>query len=110
MSSEFYAQPTFASGGIYRVYNSSRPQNGSGIFSSIASFLTPIGKRLISQIGRRAVTKVPQVLSGVVLDALRGKRIGEAMKNRSRDTVLEALSLKNSAPVKKLKQRGVKRS
>ena len=108
-SSEFYAQSTSASGGICGVYNSSRPQNGSGILSSIASFLTPIGKRLIGQIGRRAVSKVPQLLSGVALDALRGKRIGGAMKNRSRDAVLEALSVKQSAPVKKLKQRGVKR-
>ena len=110
MSVDFYSQPSFASGRPYRIYNSSRPQNGSGILSSIASFLAPIGKMAIrgltGNIGRKVASKGAEVLTGVAVDALRGQHVGESLKRRARNAALDALT----APVRKLKQKGVKRS
>ena len=80
MTVDFYSQPTFASRGKYRVYNSSRTQNGSGILSSIASFLAPMGKRLLSSFGKKVAAKGAQVLTGVAADALRGQRVGDSIK------------------------------
>lgn len=105
MTVEFYSQPTSASGGSFRVYTSSRPQNGSGVLSSLVSFLAPIGRfamrALRGRIGKRVAAKGAEVLTGVAADALRGKRVGESVKKRS----LEALSTTNRRPRKKLKQR-----
>lgn len=106
MTVDFYSQPTFASGGQYRVYNSSRTQNGSGILSSIASFLVPMGKRLLSSFGKKAAAKGAEVLTNVAADALRGQRVGESIKRRARDAALDVLE---GAVSKKLKQNGVKR-
>ena len=110
MSVDFYSQPSFASGRTYRFYNSSRPQNGPGILSSIASFLAPIGKMAIrgltGNIGRKVASKGAEVLTGVAVDALRGQHVGESLKRRARNAALDALT----APVRKLKQKGVKRS
>ena len=113
MAAEFYSKPTFATGGMYHVYNSSRPQNGSGVLGSVASFLTPMGKLamrgLSSKIGKKVAAKGAEVLTGVAVDALRGQRVGESMKKRSRDAALEALTSSYTKPAKKLKQKQKKK-
>ncbi|MEL7307315.1 MAG: hypothetical protein AAGK05_05200 [Pseudomonadota bacterium] len=128
MSIEFYARPTFMSGGNYRVYAGGPFQRGGGILSSIRSYLAPMGSKAlqgiktiarnktVQNIARKAAEKGAEVLTSVAVDALQGHDVGNSFKERSRQMALNTLTGNSSnasyQPTrrKKLKQkRGKKR-
>lgn len=102
MNNAFYAAPSSMSGG-YTVYGGYRRQRGAGIFSSFRKYMAPIGRQAISglktiarnkavqEIAKKAATKGAEVLTGVAVDALQGRNVGEAFKERARNATLEAL-------------------
>lgn len=123
MSVEFYARPTFMSGGNYQVYAGGPFQRGGGILSSMRSYLAPIGSKAlqgikamarnktVQSIAKKAAERGAEVLTGVAVDALQGRDIGNSLKERSRQMALNTLTgnSSNASPQprrrKKLKQK-----
>lgn len=110
----FYAAPSNQSGGFI-VYQGARRQRGAGSFGSFRRFMAPVGRQAlqgIKTVGRQAVqgiktvarnktvqniakqaaAKGAEIATGVAVDALQGRNIGEALKERSRDVALRTLT------------------
>lgn len=123
MSVEFYARPTFMSGGKYQVYSGGPLQRGGGILSSMRSYLAPMGSKAlqgmkaiarnktVQSIAKKAAERGAEVLTGVAVDALQGRDVGNSFKERSRQAALDTLTGNSSntsarpKPRKKLKQK-----
>ena len=103
MIDHFYSTPSNQVGGL-RVYGGYRRQRGAGVFGSMRSFMAPIGRqalrgvkaiaknKTVRNIAKKAAQKSAEVLTGVAVDALQGRDIGESFKERSRTATLEALT------------------
>ena len=123
----FYNSPSYMSGG-YTVYGGTRRQRGGSIFGSIRKMFAPVGRRAIDEVknvatlaARKTAAKGAQVLSGVALDAIRGRNIGDSFKKRGTAAAMQSLEetlaplaqgnypprkkQKQQPPAKKLKQR-----
>ena len=114
MDSNFYSSPSNMAGG-YVVYSGYRRQRGAGVFGSIRRYMAPIGKqawsglktagthaargvkrlaktKLVQDIAKKAAETGAEVLSGVAVDALQGRNVGESIKSRGRDVLLNKLT------------------
>lgn len=99
----FYTAPSTMAGG-FTVYGGYRRQRGAGVLGSFRKFMAPVGRQALSgmksfaknktvrQIAKQAATKGAEVLTGVAVDALQGRNIGESLKERSRDAALRTLT------------------
>lgn len=111
MDVAFYSRPTYMTGGVLPVYSGRRRFRGGGIFSSIRTALAPIGRQVLQgvktiaknstvrnfakEVGKRGT----QVLANVAVDALQGRNVGEAFKERSRQAALTALTGEDLEPM-----------
>lgn len=103
MTANFYAAPSHMAGGFI-VYGGYRRQRGAGVFGSFRKFMAPIGRQALSgvkaiarnktvqDIAKKAAQKGAEVLTGVAVDALQGRDIGQSFKERSRNAALTALT------------------
>ena len=103
MNANFYTAPTNMSGG-YTVYGGYRRQRGAGIFGSFRKYMAPIGRQAFSglksiarnktvqDIAKKAAAKGAEVLTGVAVDALQGRNIGESLRERGREVALRTLT------------------
>lgn len=136
----FYSAPSGMAGG-YIIYGGYRRQRGAGMFGSFRNYIAPAGKHIVSGLGKATLDAIgktamdgvkqasksdivrdiakkagetgAQVLSGVALDALQGKNVGESVQRRSKEMLMNKLN-SLGAPLrrppakkakKKLKQR-----
>ena len=116
MSIDFYSAPSNMAGG-YIVYKGSRRQRGAGIFGSFRKFLVPAGRQALSGIKKLASNKTVQniakkaaetgaeVLTGVAVDALQGRNIGESFKERGQQAAMNALAGTSSSPLPRRRRR-----
>ncbi len=121
MSSNFYSAPSYMTGG-FTIYGGYRRQRGAGIFGSFRKIMAPIGRQAISglkkvaqnktvqDIAKKAAAKGAEVLTGVAVDALQGRNIGESFKERGRDVALRTLTGQAPAPTSVAPSRKRKRS
>ena len=105
----FYTAPSSMAGG-FTVYGGYRRQRGAGVLGSFRKFMAPVGRQALSgiksfarnktvqQIAKQAAAKGAEVLTGVAVDALQGRNIGESLKERSRDAALRTLTGAPAAP------------
>ena len=103
MASNFYAAPSYMTGG-YAVYGGYRRQRGAGILGSFRNFMAPIGRqalqgiksiarnKTVRDIAKQAAAKGAEVLTGVAVDALQGRNIGESFRERGREAALRTLT------------------
>ena len=117
MSNNFYTDPSYQRGG-YTVYGGYRRQRGAGVFGSFRNFMAPIGRQALSGIkniarnktvqnlAKQAAAKGAEVLTGVAVDALQGRNIGESFKQRGKEAVINVLTgdPPASAPSRKRKR------
>lgn len=110
MAANFYALPSSMTGGFnFPVYSGKRRQKGGKLFGSFRNFMAPIGKHVLQGVKSVARNKIVQnvakglakrgteVLASVAVDALQGKNVGEAFKERTREAALSALTGSPSA-------------
>lgn len=102
MAASFYSAPSIMSGG-FTVYGGYRRQRGGGLFGSFRKFMAPMGRQALSGIkslarnktvrdlAKKAAEKSAEVLAGVAVDALQGRNIGEAIKERGRQAALNTI-------------------
>ena len=126
MTTAFYSAPSHMSGG-YIVYGGYRRQRGAGVFGSFRKFMAPIGRQALSGIkkiasnktvqgiAKKAAEKGAEILTGVAVDALQGRDIGQSFKERGRETALRALTgapapQASNNQVRKRKRRGRSKS
>lgn len=115
----FYAAPSYQSGGSFPIYRGTRRHRGGKFFSSVRNFIAPIGRQAFSGIKRgfkhlaqnsvvrniasEAAKRGTEMLANVAVDALQGRNVGEAFKERSREAALKAIvgeSAEDQFPVK----------
>ena len=104
MNNAFYTAPSYMAGG-YTVYGGYRRQRGAGMFGSFRKMMAPIGRqafrglktiaknKTVRQIAKQAAQKSAEVLSGVAVDALQGRNVGDSFKERARNAALESLGV-----------------
>ena len=115
MAAEFYAQPSYMSGGLFTIYSGSRRQRGGSFLGSVKKFIVPAGRtamRGFKAAGRLAVKGVKaaakneavrnvakkalehglMIGTNVAVDALQGRNVGEAIKERAREHALQTLT------------------
>ena len=121
MTSNFYSAPSNQIGG-YIVYGGYRRQRGAGAFGSFRKFLAPVASQAFQgvksfvkskqarNLGRNIVSKGVSTLGSVAADALQGRNVGEAIKERSKEAALQALTGNNtsSSSGKKRKRKNLK--
>ena len=102
----FYANPSSAAGGGYLVY---RVQRGGGRFGAFRNFMAPIGKsalagiksiaknQTVRNIAKKAAATGAEILTGVAVDALQGRDIHQAFKDRSKEAALNVLTGQSSS-------------
>ena len=130
--SNFYSQPSSLS--AFRIYSGARRQRGGGFLGSARNFMAPVGKsvfsaikstgkfiapagksimnaakaaaksKLAKDIAKKTLQKSVEVAGSVAVDALQGRDVNEAIKERSREAALQTL-VGNPPP----KRRSVKR-
>ena len=121
----FYSAPSNMAGG-YTVYGGYRRQRGGGIFASIRNAMAPIGRvaltamkslaknKTAQKIAKQAAKKGAEVLTGVAVDTIQGRDVGESFKERSREAALQTLagapSDASTKPKRKRKLKQKKRS
>lgn len=96
------------------VYGGYRRQRGAGILGSLRKYMAPMGRtalkglravaknKTVQSIAKKAAEKGAEVLTNVAVDALQGRNINEAFKERSREAALQTLTgapAATSAPV-----------
>ena len=103
MSVNFYTAPSNMTGGMI-VYGGYRRQRGAGAFGSFRKYMAPIGRqalqglksiaknKTVRSIAKTAAQKGAEVLTGVAVDALQGRDVGEAFKERAREVALRSLT------------------
>lgn len=121
MSANFYATPSTMVGGGFTVYGGYRRQRGAGVFGSFRKYLAPVGRQALSgikqiarnktvqKIAKQAAAKGAEVLSGVAIDALQGRNIGESFKERGREVALRTLTGETAAAAAPATNRNRKR-
>lgn len=115
MAAEFYAQPSYMAGGLFTVYSGSRRQRGGSFLGSVKKYIVPAGRtalRGVKAAGRLAVKGVKaaakneavrevakkalehglMIGTNVAVDALQGRNVGEAIKERAREHALQTLT------------------
>ena len=122
MTSNFYSAPSNQIGG-YIVYGGYRRQRGAGAFGSFRKFLAPVASQAFQgvksfvkskqarNLGKKIVSKGASTLGSVAADALQGRNVGEAIKERSKEAALQALTGNNtssSSSGKKRKRKNLK--
>ena len=120
MSSNFYAAPSYMSGGSFTIYSGSRRQRGGGFLGSMKRYMAPIGRtafkgmkslarnKVVRNLAKQAAQKGTEVLAGAAVDALQGRNLGEALRERGREVALKSLTggpPQRSSSKRKLKQR-----
>ena len=103
MSVNFYTAPSNMAGGMI-VYGGYRRQRGAGAFGSFRKYMAPIGRqalqglktiaknKTVRNIAKTAAQKGAEVLTSVAVDALQGRDINEAFKERAREVALRTLT------------------
>ena len=103
MATSFYSAPSHMAGG-YIVNSGYRRQRGAGVFASMRKYMAPIGRQALSGIksiarnktvqgiAKKAAAKGAEVLTGVAVDALQERDIGQSFKERGRDVALRTLT------------------
>ena len=103
MSVNFYSVPTNQLGG-YIVYGGYRRQRGAGAFGSFRKFMAPIGRqalqgmkslarnKTVRNIAKQAATKGAEILTTAAVDALQGRNLGEALRERGREVALRTIT------------------
>ena len=103
MSANFYAAPSVMSGAGFTVYGGYRRQRGAGIFGSFRKYMAPIGRQALSgmktvaanksvqNMAKQAAAKGAEVLTGVAIDAIHGRNVGDSFQQRGREVALRAL-------------------
>lgn len=114
MNSNFYSAPSTMAGG-YTVYGGYRRQRGAGVFGSFRKYMAPIGRqalsgmktvgkhaargvkklaknKLVQNIAKKAAETGAEVLTGVAVDALQGRNVGESLKSRGREVLMNKLT------------------
>ena len=103
MSVNFYSVPTNQVGG-YIVYGGYRRQRGGGAFGSFRKFMAPIGRqalqgmkslarnKTVRNIAKQAATKGAEILTTAAVDALQGRNLGEALRERGREVALRTIT------------------
>lgn len=103
MSANFYAKPTYMSGGAFTIYSGSRRQIGGGFLGSIRKAMAPIGRtalqglktiarnKTVRGIAKQAAKRGADVLANVAVDALQGRDIGQSFRERGKEAALGAL-------------------
>ena len=114
MTSNFYSVPSNQAGG-YIVYGGYRRQRGAGAFGSFRKFLAPAASqafkgvksfaksRQAQKLGQKLISTGVSTLGNVAADALQGRNVGEAIKERSKEAALQTLTGNNSSSGKKHK-------
>ena len=110
MAANFYASPSSMTGGFnFPVYSGKRRQRGGKLFGSFRNFMAPIGKQLlqgvktvarnqtVQNVAKNLAKRGTEVLASVAVDALHGRNVGEAFKERTREAALSALTGSPSA-------------
>lgn len=115
MADEFYAQPSYMSGGLFTVYSGSRRQRGGSFLGSIKKFMVPARQAAVrgfKTAGRMAVKGIKaaaknetvrnvakkalehglMIGTNVAVDALQGRNVGEAIKERAKEHALQTLT------------------
>ena len=102
MTSNFYSVPSNQAGG-YIVYGGYRRQRGAGAFGSFRKFLAPAASQAFQTVknfaksrqgqnlGKKIISKGVSTLGTVAADALQGRNVGEAIKERSKEAALQTL-------------------
>jgi len=96
--------------GGYNIYQGYRRQRGAGVLGSFRQAVAPIGARalsgmtnlaqnkLVQNIGKQVAAKGADVLTGVAIDALYGRNIGQSLKERSKEVALKTLTGRPGGP------------
>lgn len=96
--------------GGYAVYGGYRRQRGGKLFGSFRKMMAPIGRQALSglksvarnktvrSIAKQAAQKGAEVLSGVAMDAMQGRNIGEAFRERGREVAMRTITGEPSTP------------
>ena len=121
MTSNFYSVPSNQVGG-YVVYGGYRRQRGAGAFGSFRKFLAPVASQAFQgaknfatskqgrSLGRKIISKGVSTLGSVAADAIQGRNVGEAIKERSKEAALQTLTGNNSSSGKKRKRKNLKQN
>ena len=124
----FYSAPSNMAGGyiIYGGYRRQR-QQGAGMFGSFRKYMVPVGRNLLSgaktagrhlvsgvkaaarnktvrKIAKKAAKTGAEVLTGATVDALQGRNVGESLKRRAQEALLNEIG-GGPPPAKKAKKK-----
>ena len=85
-TARFYSQPSYVGGIHMPVYSGSRRQAGGNVFGAIKRAVVPSLKTAGKEMGKQALG----LFTDVAGDVLKGKNLGEAVKQRAKERAVRA--------------------
>ena len=119
MSSNFYANPSYMTGGAFTIYSGARRHRGGSFLGSLSRFMAPIGRQALSgikslaqnktvrNIAKQAMVKGAEAAANVTADALQGRNVAEAIKQHTKEAAFNIMADATQGPPppkRKLKQ------
>lgn len=128
-SNNFYAAPSYMSGGAFTIYSGARRHRGGSFLGSLGKILAPMGRTALSgmrtlaknkavrKLAKQALVKGVEVAGNVAVDALQGRDVDESIKRHAKQAALRTLAGPTpsarartpSSPSKRFKQKNGKR-